>query len=573
LGELLSTESLDAFCKNPEAKIHWKRFDSIGSAEIPVGQPLESTWRILESSDSILKGNPLYGKARRVAIFGLKQLGNVPYARFGKYFTADREEIETLRNLKRLIKAYANDKRDTKPLSLAVFGPPGAGKSFGIKQIAESVVDAKEQAFLEFNLSQFSNPDDLIGAFHQVRDQVLDGKLPVVFWDEFDSERYKWLQFLLAPMQDGKFQEGQITHPIGKCIFVFAGATSYTFENFGPAPEFILPKSATGEPINDVNEARRLHNQALTDFKLKKGPDFVSRLHGSLNVLGPNPRQKFNGQKWEDDAADVCFPVRRAILIRSLLGLMDEKHGHERLDIDSGLLAALLETGHYKYGSRSFEKIVMSLKQRSGSDISRADLPPDEVLTMNLEEISEFKNLMAESRLFEQYADQLAPAVHAAWFNLADQENAYRTEFQKLPAEAKGDNYAAAARMPHLLGLVGLRLEKCEPVESQRTDEDVMQTKVKRVLNENENLSLLAEEEHNLWMDVKIANGWQLPKSKPADKEDRQQQRAQRLHDCLILFKDLPEKEREKDQSSILNIPTVARLAGFKIVPRTKPRK
>ena len=188
----------------------------------------------------------------RVALLGTAALDNVPHARFGRLFTADRDEIEALRNLKRLMEAYADAEDETRPLSLAVFGPPGAGKSFGIKQIAETVIEERRRAVLEFNLSQFDDPADLIGAFHQVRDRVLDGKLPLVFWDEFDSQDYRWLQFLLAPMQDGRFQEGQITHPIGRCVFVFAGATSYTCENFGPPdspnPTARLIASATETP-------------------------------------------------------------------------------------------------------------------------------------------------------------------------------------------------------------------------------------------------------------------------------------------------------------------------------------
>ena len=138
----------------------------------------------------------------------------MPYASFGKLFTADRDEIEALRNIQRLMQEYENSQTETKPLSIAVFGPPGAGKSFGIRQIAETALRGKK-SFLEFNLSQFENGSDLIGAFHQVRDKVLEGGTPIVFWDEFDSQNYRWLQYLLAPMQDGKFQEGQITHPIG----------------------------------------------------------------------------------------------------------------------------------------------------------------------------------------------------------------------------------------------------------------------------------------------------------------------------------------------------------------------
>ena len=135
----------------------------------------------------------------------------------------------------------------------------------------------------------------------------------MVFWDEFDSRGLMWLQYLLAPMQDGVFQEGQLTHSIGKCVFVFAGGTTYNYKYFGPL-----------EPVPDKeNEDQK---KARLDFVLKKGPDFKSRLTTCLNVLGPNPRQLFNAEMaakghnpWYDDPADIEYPVRRAILLRGLL--------------------------------------------------------------------------------------------------------------------------------------------------------------------------------------------------------------------------------------------------------------
>ena len=483
---------------------------------------------------------------------GTAALGNVPYARFGKLFTADRDEIEALRNLKRLMEAYADARGETKPLSLAVFGPPGAGKSFGIKQIAETVIEEKRRAFLEFNLSQFNDPADLIGAFHQVRDKVLDGRLPVVFWDEFDSQDYRWLQFLLAPMQDGKFQEGQITHPIGQSVFVFAGATSYTCENFGP------PDRPTSETATD----REHHRAQVASFRLKKGPDFKSRLHGFLNVFGPNPRQIFNGVTWEDDPADVCYPVRRAILLRSLLGLMDQRSGAKRLGIDPGLLVALLQVPQYKHGSRSFEKIAGALKQGGVSGYRRSALPSDEVLAMNVNDVGEFKRLLDRSAILQPQAPLLAAAIHARWLETADPENVFRKAFDELPAETRGDNIAAALRIPDILALVGLELvPEGDPRPALKG--------VDRVLANH--IETLAEEEHRGWMDVRLKNGWR-PCVRTGDAAERRKQREARMSDCLVPYADLPSGEQEKDRGTIRWYPKAAALAGFKIVVAGAPR-
>jgi len=524
-----------------------------GGATTP--SSVQAKWRMLEVSDGrATSDQPLYGLGRRVALLGLEGLKNVPYASFGKLFTADRDEIEALRNIQRLMQDYETNETETKPLSIAVFGPPGAGKSFGIKQIAETALRGKK-SFLEFNLSQFEDSSDLIGAFHQVRDKVLEGGTPLVFWDEFDSQDYKWLQYLLAPMQDGKFQEGQITHPVGKCIFVFAGATCYDLQSFGPPQK----------PDAQNKESLKEHKQAATDFRLKKGPDFKSRLHGNLNVLGPNRRQCFipanlPGEQWMDDPTDVCFPVRRAILLRSWLGLMDpqKKQSRERLDMDSGLLAALIEVDHYNYGARSMEKIVTTVKQDGKRGYHRSALPTNEVLEMNVKELGQFMEIMNQPRSFQQHAWRLAPAIHAAWFPLGAQGNAYKTEFPKLPGEGKGDNYAAAVRIPVILGLVGLQLV-------EKHDKQPAVSDVKMILENH--LELLAEEEHKGWMEVKFANGWKKAPP-PKDKVEEKAQRAERRHHCLVPYAELAETDKDKDRTSIRNIRRVAALARFKIVAR-----
>jgi hypothetical protein len=551
LGSLLASPSIQSFAKRADRRIAWSRLGTFGRTDVPTPTARGGPWRLLEATDRELCGKPLYGKARRIALLGTAALDNVPYARFGKLFTTDRDEIEALRNLKRLMEAYAEENGDAKPLSLAVFGPPGAGKSFGIKQVAEAVIEKDRRDILVFNLSQFDDPEDLIGAFHQVRDKVLEGKLPLVFWDEFDSQDYRWLQYLLAPMQDGKFQERQITHPIGRCVFVFAGATCSTFEDFGP-PE---------TPPSDKEKDHERHRLAVENFRLKKGPDFKSRLHGFLNVLGPNPRRRFNGTAWEDDPADVCFPVRRAILLRSMLGLMTESAGRTRLDMDAGLVCALLEIRRYRHGSRSFEKIAETLKLGSLRGFHRSALPTDEVLEMNLEPLPEFKRLLEQSAVIQPKALELAAAIHARWLEGAPPENIFRKKFEELPAEAKGDNIAAALRIPDILGLAGLELvPDSDPRPSVASVSAILAT----------HLEALAEEEHRGWMEVRLKNGWRQC-APPVDKQQAVQQRLARQSHCLVEYANLPQEEQEKDRGTIRWYPKAAALVRFKIVAKDRP--
>ena len=138
---------------------------------------------------------------------------------------------------------------------------------------------------LEFNLSQLPGDDGLAAAFHVVRDAVLEQHLPLVFWDEFDTPlegaSLGWLRRFLMPMQDAAFLDGDVSHPLGPAIFVFAGGTCATFAEF-----------STGDTPDD---------------RRAKKSDFISRLRGYMDVLGPNPTGPY----------DVGVKLRRALLLHA----------------------------------------------------------------------------------------------------------------------------------------------------------------------------------------------------------------------------------------------------------------
>ncbi|EWT02017.1 hypothetical protein N865_20485 [Intrasporangium oryzae NRRL B-24470] len=523
-------------------------------ADVPTALASAGTsrsWTIVAGDHRAVGDRPLYGLARRVALFGPRALvDEMPYAVFGKLTAVDRVEIESLRGLERLIRGYELDPHPAKPLSIAVFGPPGSGKSFGVKQIAKTVLGDKVPV-LEFNLSQFSDPKELIGAFHQVRDKVLGGITPVVFWDEFDSREYLWLQYLLAPMQDGAFQEGQITHPIGACVFVFAGGTSHDFANFSPREEWSRTASGAGGVGGGGGSASRTGLTRHEKFRLAKGPDFVSRLSGYLNVAGPNRRQKYDPVlgAWVDDDAptDISFPVRRALLMRATGGFVGAAENDE-MDIDGGLLSAFLEIGRYEHGARSLETIMRLTRSAGQPGIRRSALPPEDQQSLHVD-AREFMDLVDLDLPFTMHSEELAPAVHGFYREAVEgQPVPHDVEFEALPEGVQADNVAAAARIPRVLALVGLVIVGAD--HPSNLDDDT----VARLIDDN--LELLAEAEHDGWMEQKYRDGWSQ-----GARDD-----AAKTHPCLIRYAILDEKDKDKDRNAVRHYPDIVRLSGHKIV-------
>ncbi len=251
-----------------------------------------------------------------------------------------------------------------------MFGAPGSGKSFGVEQVTFDYVASQPEKHapvtkLDFNLSQFRGASELFEALHQVRDAGLSGHLPLVTWDEFDAtlegQELGWLRYFLAPMQDGRFQQGEITHPIGAAIFVFTGSTAERMVSFG----------------------RLRDGTVMPAAKSAKVDDFKSRLDGYMDVPGINPT----------DADSEAHVVRRAIILRSIIlrdarQLVEEvrEGGGTRkvINIDDGVLRAFLETEGYQHGIRSMTSIVKSSRLAGESKYLVSSLPQEDQLRLHV---------------------------------------------------------------------------------------------------------------------------------------------------------------------------------------------
>ena len=72
-----------------------------------------------------------------------------------------------------------------------------------------------------------------------------------------------------------------------------------------------------------------------------------------------------------------------------------------------------------------------------------------------------------------------------------------------------------------------------------------------------EHLEILAEAEHERWMQSMLDEGWTYG---PELDEVKKQ------HPCLVLWKELPEGEKEKDRDLVRGIPVILARAGYAIV-------
>ncbi|MBV8368928.1 MAG: AAA family ATPase [Candidatus Eremiobacteraeota bacterium] len=353
----------------------WTMLDQL----LPPGQIGE------ENADAILRecANLIYGSSAQFPF---------PTMRIGQLFVTNRKELENLTAVRQLIVNYVGSNLAT-PLSIAVFGPPGTGKSFSIKQLGSDLPGGRYTGVQvrEFNLSQFNGPESIAIALQQVRDDALSGKLPLVFWDEFDT-RYKngfgWLRYFLAPMQDGKYQDGSAIYNVGRSIFVFAGATHAT------KSAFLRKAKGCDDDTADCD----VHTTYTEDSVRDKVPDFVSRLKGFVDVpaldYGSETR---NGKAYTKIDAATAF--RRAKLLctfleRSpgdLVEMVPERGRSLRptlrrtLNVDQGVVDAFLRVRSFRFGTRSMEAIVNMSALAGKRRYDRSSLPPIDQLELHVD--------------------------------------------------------------------------------------------------------------------------------------------------------------------------------------------
>ena len=502
------------------------------------------SWTILEET---LKTDEMPTKilAEKIVLDGLdKVLKKVPLGVFGKVSTVDRNEIEGYRSIRSLIFEFISQEgkpeAQTNPLNIAVFGAPGSGKSFGVTQVAQSLFKDKERdkiQRMEFNMSQLVSEADLCLALHQVRDVVLQGKIPLVFWDEFDTRMQKeqlgWLKYFLMPMQDGKFQEGEVTHYIGRSIFIFAGGTSKSLKEFS-------------------------EKQKMKEYENTKLPDFISRLRGIVQIIGVN----------QVSSNDEEYIIRRAVLLRSQFEMRFPKLFNEqkRVNIDSGVLRAFLQIREFKHGVRSIESLILMSALADRKKFERSCLPPESQMRLHVDS-REFMALVKMFELDEDTIEKIARESHEFYCSRGllynDPSSNIKLSFDELKPGDREQNRRQTREIPLKLALCGFSLvPKRDYLQSATFSDDEIEQ--------------MAKIEHINWVRMKIKDGWRWSEKRDNVRKyhpsllpwrmDLEENRADFNEDeikAMNITKQLPESEKLKSIASIKDIPILFRSTPY----------
>jgi hypothetical protein len=354
------------------------------------------------------------------------------------------DESRQLHSMRELINRYLGQRRHVRPLCLAVFGSPGSGKSFAVKQVQAEVQEQSGVRLVSatINLTQLASPVALTGALvaAMMAAHEEEGSVPIIFFDEFDTTRdgaaYGWLGSFLAPMHDGEFIHDGRTVKLKKAVYVFAGGTAQTMQEF---------TSRQSEP----------------EFRRAKGPDFVSRLRGFLDVRGPNEAPR----TW-----------RRALVLRHELAERVRRHGKDKFRIDRPLIDAFLRAGRYRYGARSIAALI-EIAELDQELLGWKLLPDDHLVGLHVDHGRLDPKLIGGSIALSGFgpapeaegADETARLIGACWTCVA---KGLWNEGATLTFAGRWNDRGASALVDLLLTELSSRPQELSANESVRSHPD-----------------------------------------------------------------------------------------------------
>lgn len=240
--------------------------------------------------------------------------------------TSNNEFAKNLKRAKSTVYKFRRSKNPYKPLVIALFGPPGAGKSRIAKKIGKS------SSFIELNLSVHETPKELFTTLSGPLEEGKDKKTgrykksykPILFLDEFDTKlgSEHWYRWLLTLLWDAKFPVVDKPNlvkmteiPISSVVFLAASR----YEKFGDFRKFAFSFEAKNHKAADLITRIDIH----LDIPRLKPPDRALIMQEISNGNAKNEVLALCYMAELEDNARGIVKLRKGVNLESEFGLND----------------------------------------------------------------------------------------------------------------------------------------------------------------------------------------------------------------------------------------------------------
>ncbi|KAK5118894.1 hypothetical protein LTR62_000105 [Meristemomyces frigidus] len=496
---------------------------SIPSGRISSGDK----WSIFDS----VTGDPAE-LARQIVTAGPDHtLSACPIQRFGNLLAVERSEQESLRSVvDAMVERMNADSQG--PTSVAVLGPAGSGKKFITANLASHISAGRTVRKLSYD-SRLLKSSDLVEACHAIRDHTASGELTLVTFENFETllkPDNELLNEMLVIMRDGHFSDKGQVHNLGAPVMFFIVNHDAAADSDEPFP----PPTPTSPRVPEFTRRPPMDPSLL-----------MSHLHGLVKVTGPN----------QMGAKDKTFCVRRAIMLRQMLL---DRHPHlnirGHLNVEEGVLHALLLVPKYKHGLRSLEKIISTSRLSGRTKFDVAALPPEEQIQLHVDGKTFMSYLRApklQPALREKLAEGMFKVYKQRRYDMCKtdvervglrNERSMR-DWDELPPELKESTRAQADDIPRKLRAVG-----CFMLNELRTEPLI---KVPHFTETQ--LDMLSEMEHERFNAERLQRQWRMG---PRNSKDR-------TTPFLVPWRDLSQEWKDVDRVMVECVPRILDGAGW----------
>jgi len=304
----------------------------------------------------------------------------------GEYVTLDWDHKREVENLINRIQNYSGDSTKTRPLNIIMIAEPGLGKSHFIKCLAKKMKNIGISE-VSFNMATIQNIMDLIQPIEAVRNLKVVDQLPLLFFDEIDSDPQNYAR-LLPLMWDGEIHLGQRDLKLGKVVLIMAASD--------PGIKKVM-KSA--KSMQSEFEAIQENQTKLVDL--------LSRVNGGVIEI---PQLDIATKSRDRRIDKVCLSI----------SLLQRKFGPYLERVPWALLR-FTAISKFRYGVRSIAHLI---------DLIPGDIEIDE--TLELKNISlpldDEKELKKSSLAFHLITEEEPETIVELWEEISDCKTLIRFE-------------------------------------------------------------------------------------------------------------------------------------------------